>query len=68
MCTILGHHISLIRPARVAVMRPGGKAWSGAKATGRKTRKLTLEMKQKIARQMGYKLASSACMRTTGGN
>ena len=67
MCTILGHHISLIRPGKPKQQVTTG-AWRGAKATGRKTRKLTLEMKQKIARQRGYELASSACMRTTGGN
>jgi len=60
MCTILGQNISLIRPGRVAVMRPSGKAWKGAKAAGRKTHKLTTEMKQEIARQLGYELAQES--------
>ena len=38
----------------------GGSAWKGAKQTGRKTRKLTLEMKQAIAREMGYEMTGAS--------
>jgi len=55
MCSILGQHISLIRPAKIA--RPSCKgAWKTAKSQGRKTRKLSCEQKQLIAQQMGFKL------------
>jgi len=56
MCSILGEHISLIRPARVKVHQATG-AFKQAKTQGRKTHKLTNEQKQVIAQQMGFKLA-----------
>ena len=55
--TILGQHISLVRPSKVRVPQRFG-AWKGAKATGRKTRKLTLSEKQLIAFAMGYEFRS----------
>ena len=36
-----------------------GWAWQGAKSVGRKTIKLTYRMKQRIARELGYKLADA---------
>ena len=57
MCTILGQHISIVRPARVAVIQRG-RAWRGAKAAGRKTHKLSQEDKLAIAAEMGYELAT----------
>ena len=51
--TTLGQHISLVRPTRV-IRHTASGAWKQAKTSGRKTRKLTMEMKQVIAREMGY--------------
>jgi len=56
MISILGQNISLVRPSRPKQHITSG-AWRGAKQVGRKTKKLTLEMKQAIARELGYNLA-----------
>ena len=59
MCSILGQHISLIRPAKIARPKATG-AWKQAKSQGRKTRKLSSEQKQLIAKQMGFKLTEAS--------
>jgi hypothetical protein len=54
--SILGQHITLIRPLRVVKHSAQG-AWSKASAyQKRKTHKLTIEDKQRLAAQMGYQL------------
>jgi len=58
MCSILGQHISLIRPAKIARPQTSG-AWKQAKSQGRKTRRLSCEQKQLIAKQMGFKLTEA---------
>ena len=64
--TILGQHISLIRPMRVVRHSTSG-AWKKAKSTGRKTRKLTLGEKNIIAWGMGLVLTSEAAHKTMEG-
>ena len=59
MATILGQHISLIRPEKVKRHSASG-AWKRAKSVGRKTTKLSMEMKRDIARQMGFNLMEVA--------
>ena len=58
MCTILGQHISIIRPSKPTVHITTG-AWKGAKQIGRKTNKLTDEMKKQIALEMGYQFKTT---------
>ena len=56
--TTLGQHISLVRPVRV-IRHTANGAWKQAKTSGRKTKCLTLEMKQVIAREMGYNMEAN---------
>ena len=57
--TTLGQHISLVRPARIARPITSG-AWKGAKASGRKTRKLTWAQKLIIAEQMNMLIVEAS--------
>ena len=59
--SILGQNISLVRPARIKLHHTM-YAWKGAKAEGRKTRKLSKDEKRSIALSMGFQLMEgSAC-------
>jgi len=52
--TILGQHISLIRPLRVVKYTAQG-AWK-VLGESRRTIKLSIKQKKQIAAQMGYRL------------
>ena len=59
--TILGEHITVIRPFRIA--KPiVSKRGSATRASRPKEVKLTLQQKLEIARQMGFTLANEVCM------
>ena len=54
--SILGQHVSLIRPFKIVKHSAQG-AWSrNTQYQKRKTHKLTIEDKQRVAAQMGYLL------------